>query len=154
MFSETKTKTPERPDYFYTQSAVVPYRHGPNGVEILLITSRGRRRWVIPKGIVEPFLSPAESACKEAFEEAGIEGEVSDGPLGTYQYEKWGGVCKVEVFLLRVQTEHPHWEESFRGRRWFSVDAAVSELREAALKELVATLPETLDKKSARLKKR
>ena len=142
--------TPERPAYYFNQSAVVPYRRGPDGVEVLLITSRGRRRWIVPKGIVEPFLTPAESARKEAYEEAGIEGEVGDSPLGTYQYKKWGGVCKVEVFSLRVETEHPHWEESFRGRRWFSVADAVDELSEPALKELVAALPKAVDRKSRR----
>lgn len=141
MYSET---TPQRPAYYFTQSAVIPYRVGPNGVEVLLITSRARRRWIVPKGIVEPFLSPAESACKEAFEEAGIEGKVGDAPLGSYQYEKWGGLCKVDVFPLRVEREHTHWEESFRDRRWFSVANAADLLSEPALKELVANLPETL----------
>ena len=45
------------PDWIYRQSAVLPYRQGPDGLEVLLVTSRKRSRWVLPKGIVEPGLT-------------------------------------------------------------------------------------------------
>jgi phosphohistidine phosphatase len=61
-----------KPDYFYRQSGVIPVRKTDEGVEVLLVRSRSGRRWVIPKGIVEPCLSPAASAPKEAEEEAGV----------------------------------------------------------------------------------
>ena len=51
---------------------MIPYRiKGKKKVEVLLITSVKRKRWIIPKGYVEFNLSPFESAKKEAFEEAG-----------------------------------------------------------------------------------
>ena len=59
-----------KPSNWYRQSAVIPYRLTDrtgtdfSAVEILLITSRKRKRWVIPKGIVEPYLSPLESATR------------------------------------------------------------------------------------------
>lgn len=71
------------PEWMYRQSAVIPYRFGADGLEVLLITSRKRKRWVLPKGVVEPGMTPAGSAEKEAFEEAGIEGRVDDRPLGS-----------------------------------------------------------------------
>ena len=72
-----------RPDHYYRQSAVIPYRLREGRVEILLITSRKGKRWVVPKGILEPELTPAESAAKEAREEAGVSGRISAAPVAT-----------------------------------------------------------------------
>ena len=87
-----------KPKWFYDQSGVIPYRVENGQIQLMVITSRGRKRWIIPKGVIEKDLSPAESAVKEAFEEAGIRGRVSEIPLGEYQYQKWGGTCTVQVF--------------------------------------------------------
>ena len=62
------------PAWMYRQSAVIPYRKRPNGLEVLLVTSRKGTRWVLPKGVVEPGMTPAASAAREALEEAGIRG--------------------------------------------------------------------------------
>ena len=78
----------------YRQSSVLPYRLIGNRVEIMMITSTKRKRWILPKGIVEPDMTPAESAAKEAMEEAGVEGEVSPVSIGKYHYKKWGGLCR------------------------------------------------------------
>lgn len=141
MYPEAARQTPE---YFFKQSAVIPYRQGPQGTEVLLVTNRSRQRWIVPKGVVEPFLSAAESARKEAVEEAGVEGEIDTTPMGRYQYPKWGGICTVEVFPMRVTNLFSTWEESFRDRRWFSVAEAASVLREPALQDLVRVLPEAV----------
>ena len=94
----------------YRQSAVIPYRfNGQGKLRLLLITSRKRKRWIIPKGVIEPDLSSRKSAAKEALEEAGILGSVSDDMLGTYEYAKWGGVCHVEVFGMRVERILEEW---------------------------------------------
>jgi phosphohistidine phosphatase len=141
MYPEVTRQTPE---YFFKQSAVIPYREGPQGIEVLLVTNRRRLRWIVPKGVVEPFMSAAESARKEAVEEAGVEGEVETQPLGVYRYVKWGGTCSVEVFPMRVTNQFPTWEESFRDRRWFSVAEAAAVLREPELQELVRQLGRAL----------
>ena len=127
----------EVPPHFYRQSAVLPYRDDRGGLEILLITSRRRKRWVLPKGVVELDLDPADSAAKEALEEAGIEGEVAQDSIGDYTYEKWGGTCSVEVFPMRVRTTHESWPESHRGRRWLQPIAAAERVDEPALKTLI-----------------
>lgn len=114
------------PSWFYRQSAAIPFRIGPDGLLVLLITSRGRKRWIVPKGVVEPELSPAESAQAEAYEEAGVRGGIVGEPLGSYSYKKWGGTCTVEVFALEVSEEFTDWPEGGeRTRRWLP-------LREAA----------------------
>ena len=130
----------QKPDHFYRQSAVVPYRLAHGHLEILLISSRSRKRWVLPKGIVEPDLSAAASATKEALEEAGIEGNTGRQSLGTYTYEKWDGLCTVEVFPMLVELEPPTWEEDFRIREWVSVSEAASRLDEPELRSIILEL--------------
>ncbi len=131
----------ERPNYYYHQSAVIPYQIDHGKIQILMITSRRKKRWVIPKGIIEPDLSPAESAAKEAFEEAGLNGQVSTLPIGTYEYEKWGGICSVQVFTMRVEKMWDEWEENFRDREWVSLDTAISRVNEERLKQILGRLP-------------
>ncbi|HZD53805.1 MAG TPA: NUDIX hydrolase [Woeseiaceae bacterium] len=125
------------PEWMYRQSAVIPYRRGPSGLEVLLVTSRKGTRWVSPKGVVEPDLSPAASAAKEALEEAGVRGPIDDEPLGTYQYRKWGGTCTVEVFAMEVEEEEADWPEAgMRRRAWLSFDEARRRIDEARLKQI------------------
>jgi phosphohistidine phosphatase len=130
-----------RPDYFYTQSAVIPYREREGGPQVLLITSRKKRRWVIPKGVKEPDLTPQASAAKEALEEAGIEGCISERPIGSYRYRKWGGICTVQVFVMAVARERETWEEPYRDREWVSLETAISRIDEDRLKDLLRSLP-------------
>jgi 8-oxo-dGTP pyrophosphatase MutT (NUDIX family) len=119
------------------QSAVIPYRRGPSGLDVLLVTSRKGTRWVLPKGVVEPDLTPAASAAKEALEEAGVRGAIDDEPLGTYQYRKWGGICTVEVFAMEVEEEVADWPEaSTRRRAWLTVDDARRRVDEAGLRQI------------------
>lgn len=125
------------PDYFFDQSAVLPYRQVRGRLEILLITSRRKKRWVIPKGVRELGLDAAESAAKEALEEAGIEGKVSSESIGSYKYEKWGGVCTVEVFSMSVETRYDIWPESYRDRQWMSPEEAAGLVKEPELKEMI-----------------
>jgi len=129
------------PPWFYRQSAVIPYRVVDGEVEVLLITSRRGRRWVIPKGVVELTLSPAESAMREAFEEAGAIGRVSDRAVGTFEYEKWGGICRVQVFLMKVDTLLDIWPEANeRNRKWTRPGKAADVVREKGLKALLAAV--------------
>ena len=131
-----------RPDWFYRQSAALPYRWTQDGLEVLLITSLKRRRWIVPKGIVEPGMTPAASAAREAVEEAGVEGDVADESLGSYFHPKWGGVCEVEVFPYFVSAELDEWEEgAIRSRRWVSIPEAMAMVEMEGLRDLVARMP-------------
>ena len=127
------------------QSAVIPYRATPDGIKILLITSSSGRRWIVPKGIIEPGLTAAASAQKEAYEEAGIRGEVSSAAIGKYEYPKWGATCVVSVFLLDVRTILEAWPEaSMRHRRWLPVPTAASAVEEPDLRAMILAVPELL----------
>lgn len=130
--------------FMYQQSAVVPYRRIKGKIEILLITTR-KGRWIIPKGIIEPGLSPARSAAKEAQEEAGVLGKVDDRVIGEYAYEKWGGTCHVRVFTLRVTKMLETWEEQyFRRRQWLPLTEALAEVSDEALQKILKKLPKVL----------
>ena len=118
-----------QPPRVYEQSAVVPYRLREGKLEILVVSNQGGSRWVLPKGLVEEDLSPGESAAREAYEEAGVMGEVSGAPVGNYTYPKWGGTCEVEVFLLAVETLYATWPETgVRKRRWVKPEEAMEEV--------------------------
>lgn len=109
---------------------------------MLLVTSRSGKRWIVPKGIVERELTPAESAAKEAWEEAGVLGVLSPDPIGSYRYAKWGGTCTVEVFVLDVEEAADQWPEPHRRRRWVGAAEAAEALREPELRALVLRLAE------------
>lgn len=135
-----------KPDYYYQQSAVVPVRRQGDSLQVLLISSRKGKRWIIPKGIVESGLSPADSATKEALEEAGIYGVVLPEVLGTYHYEKWGGTCVVQVYVMKVTQVNDEWLEDFRNRVWLSLDEAIQRMKETALQNMMETLPAFVEK--------
>jgi 8-oxo-dGTP pyrophosphatase MutT (NUDIX family) len=79
-----------QPDQTRVQFGALPYRFdGGVSVEVLLVTSREIGRWITPKGRPIKGFKPAETAAREAFEEAGVRGLVSGRPLGRYVYEKW-----------------------------------------------------------------
>jgi phosphohistidine phosphatase len=121
---------------------VLPYRWHGQDLEVLLISSRGGKRWVLPKGIVEPGMSEVDSALKEALEEAGVDGAPEEKPLGSYRYRKWGGTCEVEVYPLRVRNVLDEWPESqTRRRRWLSVRKAVRRVDNKGLRRLIKNLP-------------
>ncbi|MES9858024.1 MAG: histidine phosphatase family protein [Sedimenticola sp.] len=132
----------DRPAYYYTQSSVIPYRMRKGSPEILVISSSKQKHWVVPKGIKDPGLTPRESAAKEAVEEAGIEGEVGETPLGSYRYKKWGATCTVGVYPMEVTRMIPKrdWEEHHRGREWVTPEQAVKRLKQKELGPLVRTL--------------
>jgi phosphohistidine phosphatase len=136
----------ERPAYYYTQSSVIPFRVRGARTEILIISSARHKHWLVPKGIIDPGLSPREAAAQEAAEEAGVEGVVDDEAIGRYEYEKWGATCTVEVYPMRVTREMPEaeWAERHRAREWVDPETAAKRLRQVELKPLVRALAERL----------
>ncbi len=138
----------DRPAYYYSQSAALPYRLINNQLQILLISSSGKNHWTIPKGIIEPGLTAHASAQQEAWEEAGIEGCISEQMLGSYQYSKWGAHCTVQVYPLKVNhiIADQEWEENHRNRQWFSLKKAQSLVKQAPLRQLLQSFNNLLIK--------
>jgi len=133
------------PRWFYEQSSVIPFRRTHRGIEILLITSRGKKQWIFPKGVIEPGLSARASAKKEAHEEAGIEGKVLPFLVGEYQYDKWNGSCRVKVFPMQVSRMHSSWEEEDRRRKWVSPNRAAGLLEKKELRKILKRFIDHLD---------
>ncbi|MBF0184621.1 MAG: NUDIX hydrolase [Magnetococcales bacterium] len=135
----------ECPDHFYQQSAVIPVRYQGDQLQVMLISSRKGKRWVVPKGVIEPALTAEASAGKEALEEAGIRGVILPQLLGRFQYEKWGDTCTVQVFVMQVTEVMERWLEDFRSRIWLDVASAAKRMEEPALREMMTSrLPEML----------
>jgi len=127
-----------RPPWFYNQAGVIPYRRIGTEIEILVITSNRGRRWIIPKGIIDPGETAIEAACKEAYEEAGVKGRADPRKIGEYQYEKWGGTCVVQVFAMEVTSVLESWPEAeTRQRKWLGKAKAVNAVKNSALKQLI-----------------
>jgi 8-oxo-dGTP pyrophosphatase MutT (NUDIX family) len=127
-----------------TQFAALPCRVGDNGQpQILLLTSRETRRWVIPKGWPIKGLKPREVAAREAYEEAGLKGTIpGKRPIGTYHYEKQLPeeplLCEVRVFLFWVTRQLDDWpERRQRDTRWFDATQAADLVNEGGLAELL-----------------
>jgi 8-oxo-dGTP pyrophosphatase MutT (NUDIX family) len=116
------------------QSAAIPLRAG----QVCLVTSRSRKRWVIPKGNLEPGTTAGEIALQEAWEEAGLVGVLQPEPIGTYVYDKAGFTCHVTVFVMNVTDVASDWpERGVRERCWLSPGQAMGRLEERTLRELV-----------------
>jgi ADP-ribose pyrophosphatase YjhB (NUDIX family) len=128
------------------QYAALPYRRRADGViEVLLITSRETRRWIIPKGWPTPGLTPPDSAKNEAMEESGALGRIGERSIGFYHYTKLlGGVpvhCKVEVFPLEVERQLASWpEEDQRDVRWFQLQEGGDIVQEPELSAMIRNL--------------
>lgn len=119
------------------QAAAIPIYNG----QVCLVTSSSGRRWVIPKGLIEPGQSAGESALQEAWEEAGVAGVLHSEPIGSYLYEKYGGLCHVTVFLLQVTDEWEDWPERLtRQRCWLPIDEALERIREPGLREIFESI--------------
>jgi len=130
----------------FPQAGVLAWRRRNDDLQILLISSRSGRRWVIPKGLIDPGETAHEAAARETREEAGVRGRLSDAPIGRYHYEKWGGVCIVDVFGLAVEDVLDDWPESESRRRiWLNTEQAADEFDEPDLAAIVRSLRRHLD---------
>jgi 8-oxo-dGTP pyrophosphatase MutT (NUDIX family) len=128
-----------------TQYGVIAWKEAEGGGrQVLLITSRETKRWVIPRGNPIAGLSPSDAAAQEAWEEAGIRGETGTEAIGAYRYDKRrldGSTvpAEVRVFAMRVRKEAETWPEAKqRERRWFSVEEAAGAVEEPELKKLLS----------------
>ncbi len=130
------------------QVAALRRRAGPDGRdEILMVTSRGSRRWILPKGWPGRSKDAAQTALEEAWEEAGLKGaRASDRPAGEYEGVKRhdSGLvepCRVVVYELtggELVDDYP--EVEMRTRRWVPVAEAPALVEEPALRSFLSGL--------------
>lgn len=131
-------QSPER-----LQFAALPWRVTRNGLEIMLVSSRETRRWIIPKGWPMAGRSASAAAAIEAMEEAGLLGVMSETPFGSFRYAKRFSrgeeLCRVEVYPMRVSRQRAQWpEKTERETQWFPVAEAITLVSDPELADLIA----------------
>ena|SRR5262249_53061767 len=128
------------------QYGALPYRRNESAqMEVMLVTSRETRRWIIPKGWPHKGRAPHRSAAREAYEEAGVVGRVRRQPVGSFSYEKHLTtgivVCKVHVFALEVRRQSRTWpERQERELKWLSPGQAAKAVKEPMLAKIIRRL--------------
>lgn len=131
----------QRPDAL--QVAALCYRIEKGEKQVLLITSRGTGRWVIPKGWTMRGLDAASAAVVEAWEEAGVRPIATpDAPIGDFLYRKIkGSGLPVRVNVLVYAVEVEKLEDEFseadqRQRRWVNPREAAKMVAEPGLQAI------------------
>jgi 8-oxo-dGTP pyrophosphatase MutT (NUDIX family) len=119
------------------QAAAIPV----SGGRVCLVTSRSGRRWVIPKGLIDPGHTAAEAALVEAWEEAGLVGTLDPAPVGSYVYRKFDRDHHVVVFRMTVTAVKDAWPEAgVRRRAWVSAAEAIDRVEEPGLLDILRRL--------------
>ena len=121
-------------------------RSQADGPEVLMITTRETRRWMIPKGWPIDGLTPQEVAEREAWEEAGVIGKVKRKPLGAFRYVKLLSngreieplVCVYLIKVRRRKKRFPEMEE--RNVAWMKPAEAARRVREPELRKLLLSV--------------
>ncbi|GAK72871.1 NUDIX hydrolase [Agrobacterium rubi] len=126
------------------QAGALCLRVSPKGEqEILLVGSRRSGRWGLPKGHIEPGETSYEAAAREAFEEAGIRGEISDTIAGSFVYSKESSPNRYRVIVHRLAVssiDDAYPEQGLRARQWFTHSDAANVVGHEGLRELLRTL--------------
>jgi 8-oxo-dGTP pyrophosphatase MutT (NUDIX family) len=125
------------------QYAALPWRVADGALEIMLVSSRETKRWIIPKGWPMSGRSGATAAAIEAMEEAGLLGIIAEEAFGHFTYSKRFSrgeeLCKVEVFPLRVARQRENWPEKHeRETQWFAAADAIELVSDPELGDLIA----------------
>lgn len=121
-----------RPSYYYQLSAALPYRYNNDIKEVLLIPSNGN--WNLPISIIEPDCSPQTSAIQKAETKAGVQGELTNDSIGTYNVQKWDAEIPVSVFPMQVNNS---LNDKNYHRKWYSIHEAKEMVQNNELSHLI-----------------
>ena len=147
MLARLREFWPVRPDdalastEAVAQVGVIPYALEDDVPVFLLVTSRRTGRWIFPKGVCRSGEAAEFCALREAYEEAGVEGEILTDPVGAYRDRKVAPgrapVIEVRMFPLRVTRQHDDWpERKARRRHWATLEEARTLITTPGLLEL------------------
>jgi len=125
------------------QYAALPFRMIDGEPQVLLVTSRENKRWILPKGQPEKKVAARNVAAQEAYEEAGVVGQISTRSIGSFPSAKRlrSGeemAIRVRVYMLEVSQELDDWpEKNERERRWVNAGEAVMMASEPGLTQFL-----------------
>jgi 8-oxo-dGTP pyrophosphatase MutT (NUDIX family) len=128
-----------------TQVGALPVRFVDGAPEVLLLTSRERKRWVIPKGWPMKGKKNWAAAAQEAKEEAGVIGRTEKKPIGEFPYFKRRAahfdLIRVEVYVLHYEKKlSAYREKGQRKTRWYPLGEAADKVEEPGLTALLRDL--------------
>jgi len=126
-----------------TQFAALCYRVKDEKLQFCLVTSRRSGRWIVPKGWPMHGETPSDAAATEAFEEAGVRGQVRERPIGVFSYYKVRSAdelpCLAVVYPLQVKKVLTKWpEKKERNRKWVSRKRAAAMVDDPELAAIIA----------------
>ena len=138
--------------------AAVCYRLKDEEPEFLLVRTRSGR-WTFPKGGVDDDATHADAAAREAYEEAGVTGQIEHEPFHWYfhskrqQLKSEDSVVAVQAHLCEVERLVPP-KEDHRNPTWFNADKARRRLRENRSPELASEVIKVVDRAVVRIRAR
>jgi len=118
------------------------YQKEADDIKMMLVTNRQQTRWILPKGQIEKDLTDKMVAHDEAYEEAGVIGEI-DGNIQkkTIKYTSSTGLVALHVYTMRLVHIFDQWPENhFRKRKMVTIRAALKMVEKKALCELISQL--------------
>lgn len=133
-------------DGYRLVAGCIPYRYAGESnetLEVLMVTPHRRDGLMFPKGAWEENEEKEVAACREAYEEAGVEGDIM-GFLGFWNFTSRRhrddrspeGFRRGHMFALLVTKELDSWpDKDVRQRRWVSVEEAKNLLKHEWMRE-------------------
>ena len=139
---KAKKEFPAPIDGMRRQVGALPWRLGPAGLEIMLVSSRATRRWIVPKGWPMAGRADHVAAGIEAIEEAGLLGVIDEQSCGAFVYMKRFSrgeePCEIKLYPLKVVRQRDKWPEKHeRMTQWFSVEQAAQKVSDPGLAEVI-----------------
>lgn len=124
-----------------THAGAIPYRWRKDNLQILCITTRNAKRWIVPKGYWDAGCDLHEIAAQEAWEEAGVTGALDTKAIGIYEDIRNDRCSRIELFPLMVEEEKEKWPEmNIRERNWMSVKDAMATVSFTGIAALIEKL--------------
>ena len=102
---------------------------------IIMITSRGKKEWIMPKGNIKKKCGKVKSALEEAYEEAGIIGKINENRFFDIKIIKGKKKYKLRLYYFEVEEMLEDWPESEqRSRKKVRAKKAIKFIKHKGLK--------------------
>lgn len=116
------------------QYGVIPYTKKKNASRILLVTSRANGYWIFPKGNPIKKKDIFQSAQQEAFEEAGVLGDIDKKFSYKIKFRHQSVDHEIILFPMKIGKIFKEWpEKKQRKRKFVSIDKALDLIKLTSL---------------------